>query len=128
MCNEKNTDNDVYDYRFISYRLDQLEQNLVKGQEKLEHEQSQNYKELLRMLQVMQESNSEQNKMIIELNQRMRTVETNMKCIDKIKEYTTLHHAEIKNINRRLNIYKVSLSGIAVTIIGAAALHAIGMV
>lgn len=130
MCNENKTQPKKIadEYRFLDYRLTQLETNLRKGQEKLEREQSQNYKELIKMLQIMQESSNEQNKTIIELNQRIITIETTMKCIDKLKEYTTTHHNEIKNINRRLNIYKVALSGIAVTVIGAAALHAIGMV
>ena len=50
------------DYRFLDYRLTQLEQNLRKGQEKIEQETAQNYKELIQMLRTMQENNNEKNR------------------------------------------------------------------
>ncbi len=108
MCNEtKNNQKDEHiDYRFIDYRLDQLETNLRKGQEKLEQEQNQNYKELIQMLQIMQENNNEQNKQLIEVNQRQITLEEKMKCIDKLREVATKNTTEIKDIERRIEIYK----------------------
>ena len=63
MSDEQETTIDE-DYRFIDYRLNQLETNLRKGQEKLEREQQNNYKEIMHLLQVMQEGNNEQNKQL----------------------------------------------------------------
>ena len=94
------------DYRFLDYRLTQLEQNLRKGQEKIEQETAQNYKELIQMLHTMQENNNEQNKQLIEVNQRQKTVEEKMQCLDKLREVATKNTTEIKDIERRIEIYK----------------------
>ena len=105
MSDEQETTIDE-DYRFIDYRLNQLEQNLRKGQEKLEREQQNNYKEIMHLLQVMQEGNNEQNKQLIEVVQRQKTVEEKMGCIDKLREVATKNTTEIKDIERRIEIYK----------------------
>lgn len=105
MSDEQETTIDE-DYRFIDYRLNQLETNLRKGQEKLEQEQQNNYKEIMHLLQVMQEGNNEQNKQLIEVVQRQKTVEEKMACIDKLREVATKNTTEIKDIERRIEIYK----------------------
>lgn len=105
MSDEQETTIDE-DYRFIDYRLNQLETNLRKGQEKLEQEQNRNYKELMHLLQVMQEGNNEQNKQLIEVIQRQKTVEEKMQCLDKLREVATKNTTEIKDIERRIEIYK----------------------
>lgn len=105
MSDEQETTIDE-DYRFIDYRLNQLETNLRKGQEKLEQEQQNNYKEIMQLLQVMQEGNNEQNKQLIEVIQRQKTVEEKMACIDKLREVATKNTTEIKDIERRIEIYK----------------------
>ena len=121
MSDEQNKKTNDDDYRFIDYRLDQLETNLRKGQEKLEQEQNQNYKELIQMLQVMQEANNEQNKQIIEVIQRQKTVEEKMQCIDKLREVATKNTTEIKDIERRIEIYKQILfvigTGVAIALL-----------
>lgn len=121
MCNEQNKKTSDDDYRFIDYRLDQLETNLRKGQEKLEQEQNNNYKEIMHILQVMQEANNEQNKQIIEVIQRQKNVEEKMQCIDKLKEVATKNRTEIHEIERRLEIYKQILfvvgTGVAIALI-----------
>jgi hypothetical protein len=120
MSDEQETTIDE-DYRFIDYRLNQLEQNLRRGQEKLEQEQNNNYKELMHILQVMQEANNEQNKQLIEVIQRQKTVEEKMQCIDKLKEVATKNRTEIHEIERRLEIYKQILfvvgTGVAIALI-----------
>jgi len=105
MSDEQETTIDE-DYKFIDYRLNQLETNLRKGQEKLEQEQQNNYKEIMHLLQVMQEANNEQNKQLIEVIQRQKTVEEKMRCIDKLREVATKNTTEIKDIERRIEIYK----------------------
>ena len=120
MSDEQETTIDE-DYKFIDYRLNQLETNLRKGQEKLEQEQQNNYKEILHLLQVMQEANNEQNKQLIEVIQRQKTVEEKMQCIDKLKEVATKNRTEIHEIERRLEIYKQILfvvgTGVAIALI-----------
>ena len=106
MSDEQNKKTSDDDYRFIDYRLNQLEQNLRKGQEKLEQETQNNYKEIMHLLQVMQEGNNEQNKQLIEVVQRQKTVEEKMGCIDKLREVATKNTTEIKDIERRIEIYK----------------------
>jgi len=105
MCNEHNEKKE-HDYRFLDYRLDQLETNLLKGQEKLEQEQTNNYKELIKMLQIVQEGNNEQNKQLVELTQKTNALEEKVHCIDKLKESATKHGEEIRALHDRLDIYK----------------------
>ena len=104
MCNEnKNKDEDV---RFLSYKLDQLEKNLREGQEKLEKEQSDNYKQLISILQQLQEGNNLQNQKLVELTEKQKVVEGKVVCIDRLKEVATKHNTEIHELERRLEIYK----------------------
>lgn len=122
MSDEQETTIDE-DYKFIDYRLNQLETNLRKGQEKLEQEQQNNYKEIMHLLQVMQEANNEQNKQLIEVVQRQKTVEEKMQCIDKLREVATKNTTEINEIERRLEVYKQILfvvgTGVAIALIKA---------
>ena len=108
MCKEKNDkkSSEEYDYRFFDYRLTQLETNLRKGQEKLELDQQSNYKELITMLQVMQEGNNEQTKQIVEISQKQEALAEKMKCIDKLKEAATSHKEQINTLYHRMDIYK----------------------
>lgn len=119
MCNEnKNKDEDV---RFLSYKLDQLEKNLREGQEKLEKEQSDNYKQLISILQQLQEGNNLQNQKLVELTEKQKVVEGKVVCIDRLKEVATKHNTEIHELERRLEIYKQLLfvvgTGVAVALV-----------
>lgn len=119
MCNEnKNKEEDV---RFLSYKLDQLEKNLREGQEKLEKEQSDNYKQLISILQQLQEGNNMQNQKLVELTEKQKVVEGKVVCIDRLKEVATKHNTEIHELERRLEIYKQVLfvvgTGVAVALV-----------
>ncbi len=120
MCNEKTKNNNTHDegYRFLDYRLTQLEQNLRKGQEKLEHDQKENYNELLKILQQLQEGNSTQNQTLAELNTRIKSVEQKMPNIDALEKTTTSHAKQIENLERRLDTYKQITTGIGIALIG----------
>ena len=87
MCNEHKHTEDTQEYRFIDYRLDQLELNLRKGQEKLEQDQQRNYKELIQMLQVMQEANNEQNKQINSLKEEINLLNSIIEEKDKTIDF-----------------------------------------
>lgn len=95
-----------YDYRFLDYRLDQLERKIDEGMGKLEARQTNNYQELIKMLQLMQEGNNKQNQQLVEIQQRQRTLEDKMKCIDNLKDVAVSQREQIQNINRRLGVYQ----------------------
>ena len=118
MCNENKNKEDV---RFLSYKLDQLEKNLREGQEKLETTQSTNYKQLISILQQLQEGNNIQNQKLIELTEKQKVVEGKVVCIDRLKEVATKHNTEIHELERRLEIYKQVLfvvgTGVAVALV-----------
>ena len=123
---EKTINNE--DYRFLAYRLDQLEINLLKGQEKLEFEYKEQNKQIMQTLQVMQQGQNQQLKNITEVTQRVYAVEEKSKYIDKIKEATTSHAERIKELERRLDIYKVITIGIITTLFGAGLLEIVRMI
>lgn len=121
MCNEKKEQVQTEDIRFIEYRLDQLETNLRQGQEKIEKDHQRNYHELLSILQAIQEGNNTQNQKLIELTEKQKTTEEKIVCIDKLRDVATKHNTEIKELERRLEIYKQVLfvigTGVAIALI-----------
>lgn len=124
MCNEhkKEKNTEIHeDIRFIDYRLTQLEANLKQGQEKLEKEQNSNYHELIQILQSIQEANTVQNQKLIELAEKTRTIETQVHCIDRLRDVATRHTTEIHELERRLEIYKQVLfvvgTGVALALV-----------
>ncbi len=125
MCNEKTkkvTKETEQDYRFLDYRLQQLENNLLRGQEKLEQEQKQNYQELIKMLQILQEGNNKQNEQLVELSQKTQALEAKYTCVDKLKEAATKNTTRLNDIERRLEIYKQILfvvgTGVVISLLG----------
>lgn len=113
MCNELNKNKTNYnnDYRFIIYRLDQIED-----------EEKENFKQLMQMLQLVQEGMNDQNKTIVELKQRQTALEKKIGKIDQLLVDDATHKSEIGNIYHRLNVYKAVLVGITITVIGTVAL------
>jgi len=108
MCNEDNKKEPtrIESYKFIEYRLDQLEQNLRKGQEKLEADAKHNNKEIMHLLQQNNQTLLEQNKQLVELHQRQINVEEKVSCINRLREVATKNRSNIHEIERRLEIYK----------------------
>ena len=105
MCNEHKHE-EIEQQRFIDYRLDQLENNLRRGQEKLEQEYKEQNQQIMKTLTLMQEGQNQQNRTLAELNQRVATLEDKNSCIDKLREIATKNTTEIKDVERRLDIYK----------------------
>jgi CHASE3 domain sensor protein len=126
MCNEnkeKKVETHDYDYRFFDYRLNKLEQEITKGLKKLEDENTQNSKELMKMLQLVQENNNEQNKTLVKLGQRQESMGEKLRCIDKLRDVATENRTRIKEVERRLEVYKQILfvvgTGVAIALIKA---------
>ena len=115
MCNNPKN-NELDEKRFIDYRLDQLELNLRKGQEKLEQDFKQQNSQILQTLQIMQEGQNEQNKTLVELTQRVQTLEEKKPQIDNLKETSTTNTTEIHELERRLDVYKQVLIGIGISV------------
>lgn len=121
MCNEPNNDKtptreEIKDYRFIDYRLNQLEHNLRRGQERLEQEYKEQNKQIMSTLTLMQEGLNQQNSSIVELTQRVHSLEDQSTCVDKLREATVKNTTEIKELERRMDIYKQILVGVIVTL------------
>lgn len=115
---EKNSDEHYAneDYRFIDYRLTQIENNLRQGQERLEQEYKEQNKQIMQTLTAMQEGLNQQNSSIVELTQRVYSLEGQSTCVDKIREATVKNTTEIKDLERRMDIYKQILVGVIVTL------------
>jgi hypothetical protein len=119
MCNEKQIHNkEIEEQRFIDYRLDQLEFNLQRGIEKLEADFKTQNTQIMQTLQLLQEGQNKQNQTLVEVTQRVQSLEQKNACIDKLREVATKNRTEIHEIERRLEIYKQILflvGGTAVT-------------
>lgn len=121
MCNEPNSDKtptreEIKDYRFIDYRLTQIENNLRQGQERLEQEYREQNKQIMATLTAMQEGLNQQNSSIVELTQRVYSLEGQSTCVDKLRDATVQNTTEIKELERRMDIYKQILVGVIVTL------------
>lgn len=123
MCNEKSISSNKQvqekDFRFIDYRLNQLEINLRKGQEKLEREYKEANRQILDTLKLMQENHNEVNKTLIELSQRQANTENKIISIDRLLETATMNRTEIKELERRMDIYKQILFLVGGTAVSA---------
>ena len=123
MCNENNEKEltSTEAYKFIEYRLDQLETNLRKGQEKLEADAKHNNKEIMQLLHQNNQTLLEQNKQLVELQQRQINVEEKVSCINRLREVATKNRTNIHEIERRLEVYKQILfvigTGVAIALI-----------
>lgn len=121
MCNEPNSDKtptreEIKDYRFIGYRLNQLEHNLRRGQERLEQEYKEQNKQIMATLTLMQEGLNQQNASLVELKQRVTTIEERNKNIDKLSETATKNATTITELERRMDIYKQILVGVVIAL------------
>lgn len=105
MCNENKRD-ELEEQRFLDYRINQLEHNLAKSIEKLEHEQKESNTEIMKTLQVMQQGLNDNTKTLIELSQRQQMIEERIHGIDTLKEVSTKHGEEIRTLYKRMDIYK----------------------
>lgn len=102
------TEQEIKDYRFILYRIDQLETG-----------EKENFKQIMQMLQVMQEGQTEQSNKIIELSQRQYALEEKTKRIDILKEELATNKTEIINIDRRLGLYQTVLIGVTISVVAS---------
>ena len=106
MCNEKNNKkwDQVNDYRFLDYRLNQLEFKLGEGLKKIEEEQKGYNVQVMETLQRLQEGQHKTYETIAQLKQRTTDLEQRMECIDKLKEAANKNTERNKHLTHRINV------------------------
>jgi len=119
MCNEKNNkkEDQVNDYRFLDYRLNQLELKLGEGLKKIEDEQKEYNLQVIETLQRLQEGQNKTYETIAQLEQRTLNLEQRITCIDTLKKAANKNTERNKHLNHRVNVIQKILF-----VVGAAAI------
>lgn len=106
MCNEKNNkkEDQVNDYRFLDYRLNQLELKLGEGLKKIEEEQKEYNLQVMETLQRLQEGQNKTYETIAQLEQRTLNLEQRITCIDTLKKAANKNTERNKHLNHRVNV------------------------
>ena len=117
--NNNKTPNQPNDYRFLDYRLNQLEQKLERGLDNIEQEQRRYNIEVMKTLQTLQEGQNKTTENIAQLKQRLDDMEDKMKCIDKLKEAAHTNTAKIKSTNHRIDVIQKILFAVGGAAISA---------
>jgi uncharacterized FlgJ-related protein len=123
MCNEKNNkkEDQVNDYRFLDYRLNQLELKLGEGLKKIEEEQKEYNLQVMETLQRLQEGQNKTYETIAQLEQRTLNLEQRITCIDNLKKAANKNTERNKHLNHRINVIQKILF-----MVGAAAVSGLG--
>ena len=95
---------DINDYRFLDYRLNQLENKLDIGLRKIEDEQKAYNLQVMTTLQKLQEGQNQTYETIAHLEQRQTNLEEKINCIDKLKDAASRNSERNKAINHRVDV------------------------
>ena len=66
----------------------------------------------MKTLQMMQQGLNDNTKTLIELHERQQMIEEKIHCIERLKEVATKHGEEIRNLTKRMEIYKQILMAV----------------
>lgn len=139
MCNTKNKNNTdtitnsttknndivaINDYKFIDYRLTQLENKLEKGLSNLEQDHRRNTTEIMKTLQTLQLGQTKTGEAMAKMQQRINTLEQNQHSIEKIKDTSNKNITRIEATNHRIDVVQkilFAVGGAAVSALFAAA-------
>ncbi|RAP45033.1 MAG: hypothetical protein BZ136_08515 [Methanosphaera sp. rholeuAM74] len=126
MCNNKKTTphpdkttTPPNDYRFLDYRLTQLENKLERGLDTIEQEQRRYNLEVMKTLTNLQEGQNKTTENIAKLRQRIDNMDEQMKCLDKLKETANKNTAKIKATNHRIDVIQKILFAVGGAAISA---------
>lgn len=130
MCNQNKTtlqtqqetmknNNNTGDYRFLDYRLNQLELKLERGLEQIETEQRRYNIEVMKTLQTLQEGQNRTTENMAKVRQHIDDMEEKLKCIDKLKEVASKNTARITAVNHRVDVVQKILFAVATAAISA---------
>ena len=118
------TDIHPQDYRFLDYRITQLENKLDKGLNKLEHEQREYNLQVMNTLHQLQEGQQKTYENIAQIQQRQSDMEDKLRCIDKLREVTNRNSERIQNNNTATN-HRIDVVQKILFAVGGAAVSAL---
>lgn len=107
--NDKLTREQIENYRFLDYRLNQIEKNLREGQQRIEQETNKQNKQVLNILNKLQQQAVTNQENISLLKQKVASIEVCTNKIDKLNKAADINSTKIKELERRLDIYKALL-------------------
>jgi len=129
MCNQnkkptqqettRENNNNTGDYRFLDYRLNQLELKLERGLEQIETEQRRYNIEVMKTLQTLQEGQHKTTENMAKVQQHIQDMEEKLKCIDKLKDVASKNTARITAVNHRVDVVQRILFAVATAAISA---------
>ena len=111
--------NNTGDYRFLDYRLNQLELKLERGLEQIETEQRRYNIEVMKTLQTLQEGQNRTTENMAKIRQHIDDMEEKLKCIDKLKDVASKNTARITAVNHRVDVVQKILFAVATAAISA---------
>lgn len=106
------TREELEDYRFLDYRLNQIEQNLREGQQRLEQENHKQNKQIISILNNLQNQAVTNQENISLLKQKVASLELDTNNIDELSKAANINSTKIQELERRLDIYKTLLIAI----------------
>lgn len=107
------------DYRFLDYRLTQLENKLERGLEQIETEQRRYNLEVMQTLQQLQEGQNRTAEGMAKVRQRLDDMDEKIKAIDKLKESANKNTARIDSTNHRIDVVQKILFAVGGAAISA---------
>ena len=107
------------DYRFLDYRLTQLENKLERGLEQIETEQRRYNLEVMQTLQQLQEGQNKTYENMAKVRQRLDDMDEKIKAIDKLKESANKNTARIDSTNHRIDVVQKILFAVGGAAISA---------
>lgn len=114
----------INDYRFLDYRLNQLENKIESGLGRIEEEQRQYNLQVLQTLQQLQDGQNKTYENIAKIKQRQKDMEEKLHCIDKLRDATSRNTERIKNNNQSTN-HRVDVIQRILFVVGGAAISAL---
>jgi len=111
--------NNTGDYRFLDYRLNQLELKLERGLEQIETEQRRYNIEVMKTLQTLQEGQNRTTENMAKVRQHIDDMEEKLKCIDKLKDVASKNTARVTAVNHRVDVVQKILFAVGGAAISA---------
>lgn len=129
MTQQKNNDNqppvqsqenpEPNDYRFLDYRLTQLENKLERGLDNIEQEQRRYNIEVMKTLQQLQEGQNKTYENMAKVRQRLDDMDEKIKAIDNLKDKTAENTQAVKSVNHRVDVVQKILFAVGGAAIAA---------
>jgi CHASE3 domain sensor protein len=116
---KNNNTTTIEEYRFLDYRLNQLETKLERGLDNIEQDQRRYNIEVMKTLQTLQEGQNRTTENMAKVRQHIDDMEEKLKCIDKLKDVASKNTARITAVNHRVDVVQKILFAVATAAISA---------